>query len=232
MHFEQRLDTADRGTRAETRDARHRARIDPIDAYRQDARKRRLASPQTQIRGRIAERAAQFPAMDDATEHAVGTPQQARGSLKMALFQALAYRGAADAHRVDDKRCDLLDLKSMLATRIPQRLDIAGGLAAVAEIVADDDVLSVQAVDDQLLDELLRTHRTYALIEPQRHQALDAESLEGHDLLAPARQARRRTGRVDELLGTRLEHQHGGRGVEFGGAALQQRDHLLVAEMY
>src|ERR1035438_6756027 len=200
MHFEQRLDTADRGTRAETRDARHGARIDPKDAYGQDARKRRLASPQTQIRGRIAERAAQFPPMYDAAEHAIRTPQQARGSLKMALFQALAHGGAANAHRVDDKRCDLLDLKTMLTTRFPQRLDIAGGLAAVAEIIADDDVLRVQAVDDQLLDELLRTHRAYALIEPQRHEAVDAQRLEFHHLLAPARQARRRAHRVGEKL--------------------------------
>ena len=54
--------------------------------------------------------------------------------------------------------------------------------------------------DDQLIDEGFRGHRAYVLIDSQHHQAVDAESLERGELLAPAGKARRRTIRIDELL--------------------------------
>jgi hypothetical protein len=88
-----------------------------------------------------------------------------------------------------------------------------------------------QSHDDQI-DKSLRAHRTHALIETQRDQPIDPHGSESDEFLAPTRQTRRSAVRIDEFLGTRLEHQHGGRRAQFRCAPLYGTDHLLMAEMH
>ena len=112
-----------------------------------------------------------------------------------------------------------------------QTLDRAAGIAAVAKIVSHHHVLRAQPQDDRL-DESLRSHRTHALIEVQRHQTIDSERRERQILFAPAGEARRRAFRIDELLGTRLEHQHRRAHTHFTGAPAHRLDHLPVPKMH
>src|ERR1700732_2681077 len=58
MRFEQWLDPADRGPRAQTRDSGKRTRIDSMDPHRRNTPHRRPAAHQSQVRRRKAERAA------------------------------------------------------------------------------------------------------------------------------------------------------------------------------
>jgi hypothetical protein len=169
--------------------------------------------------------------MYDATAHAIRTPQQARGALKMSLTESLAHGGAAHADAVSDERRNLLHLEAMPAAGRGQRFDRTEALTAEAEVVADDHMPRAESGDDQVGDELLGTHCAHALVEAQGHQTIDTQGRQGDELFAPARQPGRGPFGVEELLGARLEHEHGGRTPGFGSAAFERCDHLLMAQM-
>src|SRR5208283_5848429 len=116
--------------------------------------------------------------------------------------QALAHRRAAHSYAVDHERRYLFDAEPPRPAGLPEGIDRAAGIAAVAKIIAHHHVPRTEPRDDQLIDERLRTHRPDVLIEAQRHQAIDPERLEGGELLAPTGEARRCTIRIDEFLGT------------------------------
>jgi hypothetical protein len=158
--------------------------------------------------------------------------QQAGSAAVIARLQPLAHERAADAHPVDQVRGNLFHREAPKPARSDQRLGCSCRPAPIPEIIAHNHVPGAQGADDQLIDELLRTHRANVRIETQRYQSLNPQRSEREVFLAPARQARRRTLGVDEFLGTRLEYQHRARNSELGRAAPQSPDHLLVAEMH
>jgi hypothetical protein len=88
----------------------------------------------------------------------------------------------------------------------PQGFDRAAGVRAVAKVVAHHDVPYAQTGNHQVFHEALRRHAARPLIETQSHQPIHTARGKRKIFLAPTRQARRRTCRIDELLGTGFKY--------------------------
>jgi len=92
-------------------------------------------------------------------------------------------------------------------------------------------VAGAQFRHDQLIDEILGRHAAHVLVEAQRDQPIDPDRGQRPILLSPAGQARRRTLRVHEFLGTGLEDQHRGGRPVFGRTSLERPNHRLVPQV-
>ncbi len=169
--------------------------------------------------------------MHHAPYHPVRPTQQARSAGVIGKFQAFAHRRAAHAHSIETEGRYLLDSEPVLLTGGPQALDRAAGVAAVAKVIADHQMPRAQPLDNQFIDKGPGGHGAHAFVETQGHQALHALRSQRKKFLPPPCQARRSTVRIDELLRTRLEHQHRGRRAQLGGSRFEHADHLLVTQM-
>src|SRR5690606_6965799 len=111
VHLEQRLGTAERGPRADTRHRIQRLAREPAHARGEDSHHGTLPAPQVDIGGGEPEFFPQVVAVHDFAGHAVRASEQAGGTLQVPVPQRLADRGAAHPLAVDDDARELVYLE-------------------------------------------------------------------------------------------------------------------------
>ncbi len=167
--------------------------------------------------------------MHHAAGNEVATPEQGHDFLQLPATQQRADAGAADALAVLEKGLGAIDRETVLLGETLQQQEIAAAMAAELEVIADDESLDRETIDEALPDELVRRARGHVLIEGQHQQLVDAEARQELRLLAQASQARRR-GSPGEVLGRlRFEQHHSRLRFAAAGFADECGDDGLVA---
>ena len=119
---------------------------------------------------READLAAALVATDDGAPHLVGPSQHPGGELDVAAGERPPDGRAADrlldAVRPDDQ-VHRVDDEVVIDAVLLEQPDVAVAVAAEVEVLADDDDLDRQAVDEHALDERLRRLLRLRLVEPQ-----------------------------------------------------------------
>ena len=129
-------------------------------------------------------------------------------------------------------RSDGVDDEVVVGAVRLEQADVALAVAAEVEVLADDDDLHGEAVDEHPLDERLRRLLGLDLVEVQHHGAVEPGRGQQLQALLRRRQQLRRRLRPDDRGRVAVEREDHGVGAFGGGEALDLGDDRLVAEMH
>src|SRR5690606_28189315 len=159
MHFENRVrQIADGWARADIGNTDMFFVADAVDFNGIDARQRRTDTAQLQIGGGYIQGAPELLDHHHAPGEAVGTTEQLRRQLEVALLQRLANARAAGALAFDIDRVHRLDFKSVLFAQLLQQREIAGAVAAETLVVADHNIFGAEPVAKHIAHEIVGFH--------------------------------------------------------------------------
>src|SRR5262249_38534102 len=146
MRFEQWLGAVDGRPDAEARDAGHRMPRDAVHAHGEDAADRRHAPAEADVRGRIAELAAELRAAHDMATDRERAAEQPRRRCELAVREMRADRARADALAVERDVGKDADREAVARTEFLQQRDVTATRMAEAEIAADPDLARAAAL--------------------------------------------------------------------------------------
>ncbi|GAB4007662.1 hypothetical protein GCM10029992_62010 [Glycomyces albus] len=124
------------------------------------------------------------------------------------------------------------DVETELGAQFGQPPDVSGGLVAEAEVLADDDRVGVEPVDQHAADERLRALQRELLGERQDAHAVDAERAEQFDAPVEAREPGRHRVRGDHGGRMRVEGDRHGPTAALGGGLDGGADQGRVAAVH
>ena len=154
----------------------------------------------------------------------------------------VARRASAWRMAVDDTA---VAVASLVATRpsgstskpwpapiVLQQRDVAATAVAEVEVLADDDSPCVEAVDEHLLDEVLRRLRGTPFVEGEHDRVVDAGCLDALESLLEVGEQRRRRLRPHDRGGVTVERDDCGARTELRSPELHLCDHRAVTEVH
>src|SRR5690606_1884290 len=128
-----------------------------------------------------AQIASQLEPVHDVAAHVVGVAQQIVDTRKVRRAQSVAHVGAGNAPTFTVRnRIHGFDLESAVCT---QHMDVTSALGAKTEIIADLQPAHVQALLEQLCDEVFRPHGRQSGVEALHDDLSYAGRSEIHDLV-------------------------------------------------
>ena len=184
---------------------------------------------------RKADLAAALVATDDGAAHLVGPAEHPGGEVDVAAGERPPDGRAADrlvdAVRPGDE-VHGIDDEVMGDAVVLEQADVPVAMAAEVEVLADDDDLDRQAVDEHALDERLGCLLRLRLVEAQHDRGVEPGGGEQLQALLGRRQQLWRRLRPDDRRRMPVEREHHGHRIALGSEALDLLDHGLVSEVH
>ncbi len=184
----------------------------------------------------VAQLAAALRAAHDDALDPVRAAQDLGGPGDVALGdQPAGQRGGerqSAARLPGDVQVDDLDGVVVGGAQLGQQFDVAGGLVPEAEVGALDDGLRVEAVDEDLRDEV--GGRQLGELRGERQDQHGVHAQLRHQLGAPVvrGEQRRVAAGADDLAGVRVEGDDDGRDAQLTGALDGAADDQLVSAVH
>lgn len=205
--------------------------------HHEDARERRTLVAHAHVQRRESDGAAQLLAVHDPAADGVGMTQQLLRQGEVRIGQRSAHGRRGDAHTGVGDRGQGMYLEAILLAGGDQGVEGAGAAGAEAEVVTDHQPAHVQALHQDLLDEILRREGREMAAEMLHHHPVDAGVGECFELVTQVGDARRgafgRAGQLgEELARMRLEGHHRRVQPQLGGGLAHARQEGLVAQMH
>ena len=119
----------------------------------------------------------------------------------------------------------------MLFAKLVEHINVARSACAKVEVAADNHSLGLQAIDDNTLDELLRSFRGPDLVERHDNNRIDTALIEQLQLEVEFGEQARRILRPKHHRRVRLKGDNGGLRIETRGDLLRRSDDGLVPAM-
>ena len=204
-HLEQRLYSAHRRTRANARDSVEELLAEPTNTRREYAVDGCESAVQIHVCGRKAEIPTEPQAANYFSGHRVVTPEHFFGAAQVARLEGRTNCGTTYAFFAHVNRWNRQHTEAVRPASRLQVPDRTESLRRETKIVTDDDLPRTEPINEQALDELVRSQIPDAR-KSRTEELIDAARSEQVVTLAKPGQAGGRIDRREELL-TLLEEE-------------------------